>query len=151
MKNYNSSRFGKVLEAVVKIWRLYYDLKEERNLCKELDDEGTEGRFEASGSFRTSRISIDRLSIYVIDLVTNEKSKVKKWMFNGVKAFSHVNFDEYIYVALSKGLLIAGKEDLADDVDLLKLLETESISASKWEIVELRRLILLGANPIPHQ
>nr|GEV57288.1 retrovirus-related Pol polyprotein from transposon TNT 1-94 [Tanacetum cinerariifolium] len=38
-----------------------------------------------------------------------------------------------------------------DDVDLLKLLETESKSASRWEIVELWRFILLGANSIPHR
>ncbi|GJS40345.1 hypothetical protein Tco_0565388 [Tanacetum coccineum] len=109
----------------VQIWRLRHDLKGERNLCKELDDEGyhcgiwymfgTEGRFEASGSFETSRSFVDRLSISVTDLamvemsklrenqtwflgqVTNRKSKVKRWMFKGVKAFSHVNFDEYCH------------------------------------------------------
>nr|GEU85067.1 hypothetical protein [Tanacetum cinerariifolium] len=32
-------------------------------------------------------------------------------MFKGVKAFSHVSFDEYIRVALSDGILIVGKED----------------------------------------
>nr|GEZ50051.1 retrovirus-related Pol polyprotein from transposon TNT 1-94 [Tanacetum cinerariifolium] len=36
-------------------------------------------------------------------------------------------------------------------VDLLKLLEMESRSAFEWEIVELWRLILLGANPIPYR
>ncbi|GKA14550.1 hypothetical protein Tco_0694196, partial [Tanacetum coccineum] len=74
---------------------------------------GTEGRFEDSVSFGTSGSSVDRLSISVTDMVTSRKAKVNRWMFKGVKAFSHVNFDEYIYVALSKGLLIAGKEDLA--------------------------------------
>ncbi|GJX02910.1 putative RNA-directed DNA polymerase [Tanacetum coccineum] len=34
---------------------------------------------------------------------------------------------------------------------LQRLLETESRSASKWEIVKLWRLILLGTNPIPHR
>ncbi|GKE10284.1 hypothetical protein Tco_1413835 [Tanacetum coccineum] len=42
----------------------------------------------------------------------SRKAKVNRWMFKGVKAFSHVNFDEYICVALSESLLIAGKEDL---------------------------------------
>ncbi|GKE10207.1 hypothetical protein Tco_1413758, partial [Tanacetum coccineum] len=118
-----------------------------------------------------------------LDLVTSRKAKIKRWMFKGVKTFSRLNFDEHICVALSEGLLIAGKEDLTcvetlyewiigfdkvlvaesnmtkisklerwdDDVDLLMLLETESRSASKWEIVELWRLILVGANPIPHR
>ncbi|GJY85266.1 retrotransposon protein, putative, ty1-copia subclass [Tanacetum coccineum] len=33
-------------------------------------------------------------------------------MFKGVKAFSHVNINEYICVALSEALLIVGKEDV---------------------------------------
>ncbi|GJT29896.1 hypothetical protein Tco_0910171 [Tanacetum coccineum] len=33
-------------------------------------------------------------------------------MSMGLKAFSHVIFDEYICVALSEGILIPGKEDL---------------------------------------
>ncbi|GJS81068.1 hypothetical protein Tco_0747609 [Tanacetum coccineum] len=69
----------------------------------------TEGRFKDSGSFGTSGSSVDRLSISVTDLVTSRKAKVKRWMIKGVKAFSYVNFDEYICVALSEGLLIAGK------------------------------------------
>ncbi|GJV90160.1 hypothetical protein Tco_1537973 [Tanacetum coccineum] len=143
---------------ILNIWRLCHDLRGERNLCKELDDEGnltegvdweaerlnaisgrfcerlgerlckrfsrklfrrfgnwymfgTEGRFKASGSFGTSGSFVDRLSIFVTNLVTSRKEKVKRWMFKGVKAFSHVNFDEYICVAQSEGLLIAGKED----------------------------------------
>nr|GEV97848.1 hypothetical protein [Tanacetum cinerariifolium] len=92
----------------------------------------TKGRFEASGSFGTNGSSIDIFSISVTDLweqvivemssleenqtwflgqVTSNKAKVKRWMFKDVKAFSHVNFDEYICVALSEGLLIHGKED----------------------------------------
>ncbi|GKC97844.1 hypothetical protein Tco_1168119 [Tanacetum coccineum] len=47
--------------------------------------------------------------------VTSRKAKVKRWMFKGagVKAFSHVHFDEYICTALLEGLLIARKEVLA--------------------------------------
>ncbi|GKD53488.1 hypothetical protein Tco_1286875 [Tanacetum coccineum] len=58
----------------------------------------TEGRFEPSRSFGTSGSSVDRLLISVTDL--------------GVKAFSHVNFDEYICVELLEGLLITGKGDM---------------------------------------
>nr|GEW66920.1 retrovirus-related Pol polyprotein from transposon TNT 1-94 [Tanacetum cinerariifolium] len=48
----------------------------------------------------------------IYSLMASKKAKVKRWMFKCVKAFSHVNFDKYICVALSGGLLIAGKEDL---------------------------------------
>nr|GEZ15387.1 hypothetical protein [Tanacetum cinerariifolium] len=44
--------------------------------------------------------------------VTSGKAKVMKWMFKGVKAFSHANLDEYIRVALLEGLLIAGRKTL---------------------------------------
>ncbi|GJV59358.1 hypothetical protein Tco_1465458 [Tanacetum coccineum] len=96
----------------------------------------TEGRFKAIGSFGTSGSSVDRLLTSVTNMsirtvkhamvemsslgenqtwffgqATSRKPKVKRWMFKGEKAFSHVNFDEYICVALSEGLLIAGKED----------------------------------------
>ncbi|GJU78737.1 hypothetical protein Tco_1275807 [Tanacetum coccineum] len=160
-------------------WRLYHDLRGERNLCEELDDEGyhvgpakglvggsvkgsmrgskeiqwellwevldlvvrrafhyveefgnwyrfgTEGSIEASGSFRTSGSSMDILSIFVRDLLTSD-SELEFFMeprfaidnldhevdVQGcVKVFSHVNLNEYIRVALSEGLLIAGKED----------------------------------------
>ncbi|GJX14245.1 membrane trafficking VPS53 family protein [Tanacetum coccineum] len=74
----------------------------------------TKGSVEANGSLGTSESSTNRLSLSVYtDMVTSRKAKVKMWMFKGVKAFSHVNFDEYICVALLKGLLIAGKEDSA--------------------------------------
>ncbi|GKA23436.1 aldehyde oxidase GLOX1-like protein [Tanacetum coccineum] len=168
---------------------------------------GTEGRFEASGSF------VDRLSISVTNLVTSRKAKVKRWMFKGVEAFSHVNFDEYICVALLEGLLIAGKEDLTyfetlygwvigfDEVlvaestmtkisklkrwskegdlnkrewrclsqyqdvvqdtlyrkspnsafSLLELLGWRAVEPPSGKIVEFWRLLLFGANLIPHR
>ncbi|GKD94502.1 hypothetical protein Tco_1374339 [Tanacetum coccineum] len=124
-----------IMKPDVQIWRLSHDLKRERNLYKELDDEGggmipvmewlvrnltegvdweterlnaiskrlsvrlykrlgerlykrfsgklfrrcgiwymfgTEGRFEASESFGTSGSSVDRLSIFVTDLLTSD-------------------------------------------------------------------------------
>nr|GEX10279.1 hypothetical protein [Tanacetum cinerariifolium] len=122
MKQYNSSRSGKALEAVVKVL-----VAGERNICKELDDERfrTKARFKASGRFGTSGSFVDRLSIFVTDLVTSEKAKVIKWLFKGVKAFSHANLDEYIRVALLGGLLIArrknltGKDRQAEEMDYL--------------------------------
>ncbi|GJV98703.1 hypothetical protein Tco_1553955 [Tanacetum coccineum] len=96
---------------------------------------GTKGKFEASESFRTSGSSVDRLSIFVTDLVTSRKVKVKRWMFKGEKAFSHVNFDEYICVALSEGLLIVGKEDLTcvETLGSLERLRCGSLGASPSE------------------
>ncbi|GKA28690.1 hypothetical protein Tco_0714935 [Tanacetum coccineum] len=74
---------------------------------------GTKLSVEASGSLGASGSSVNRLSLFVcIDMVTSRKTMVKRWMFKDVKAFLHVNFDEYICVALSEGILIAGKEDL---------------------------------------
>ncbi|GJW98742.1 hypothetical protein Tco_0180550 [Tanacetum coccineum] len=186
-------------------FRLYHDLRGERNLCEELDDEGyhvgpakglvggsvkgsmrgskeiqwellwevldlvvrrafhyveefgnwyrfgTEGSIEASRSFRTSGSFVDRLSVSVTDLVSFgytmvfgpsytyssmasylaadhslwEKLDVVFWsgyqherkshevdVQGCVKVFSHVNLNEYIRVALSEGLLIAGKEGM---------------------------------------
>ncbi|GJW54919.1 NB-ARC domains-containing protein [Tanacetum coccineum] len=61
---------------------------------------GTKGSVKASGRLGASGSSVNRLSLYVC---TNMS----------VKAFSQVNFDEYICVAISKGILIAGKEDQA--------------------------------------
>ncbi|GJU27395.1 hypothetical protein Tco_1166016 [Tanacetum coccineum] len=136
---------------------------------------GTEGRLEDSESFETCGSFVDRLSISVIDLmtsdsepelshgaVTSRKAKVKRWMFKGVKAFSHVNFDEYICVVGFDEVLVAESNMTKitkkrwfslvlqcrslvrlrrafsrTEEDLLKLLEMESRSASKWEIVEL--------------
>ncbi|GJY39827.1 hypothetical protein Tco_0426191 [Tanacetum coccineum] len=44
---------------------------------------------------------------------TSMKEKVMKWMFKGVKSFTHVILDEYICVILLDDLLIAGKKGFA--------------------------------------
>ncbi|GKE11111.1 hypothetical protein Tco_1414662 [Tanacetum coccineum] len=80
-------------------------------LCEQMF--GTDGGVEAIGSIGTSGSSVDKFSVSVTHLVTSGKSKVMKWMFKGVKAYSHVNLDKYVRVALLEGLLIARKEGLA--------------------------------------
>ncbi|GJV29596.1 hypothetical protein Tco_1386044 [Tanacetum coccineum] len=57
----------------------------------------TKGTAKASGSLGASGSCVKRLSLSICTDLS-------------AKAFSHVNFDEYIRVALSEGLLIAGKE-----------------------------------------
>ncbi|GJZ62081.1 hypothetical protein Tco_0618218 [Tanacetum coccineum] len=84
--------------------------------------------------------------------VTSMKEKVMKWMFKGVKAFTHVILDEYICVILLDDLLIAGKKVGAlvgfaviasggFDVGGLGLrhLMTESVQRLPPRLVETRR------------
>ncbi|GJT31529.1 hypothetical protein Tco_0921948 [Tanacetum coccineum] len=67
---------------------------------------------ESSGTSTCSEPREDSKLVGALEPVgALRKAKVKMWMFKGVKAFSHVNFDEYICIALSEGLLIDGKEN----------------------------------------
>ncbi|GJT29895.1 hypothetical protein Tco_0910170 [Tanacetum coccineum] len=83
MKNYKSSRSGKALEAVLKVLIAgIRDVVLETISVDCLDPEDlealnwymfrTEGRFKASGSFGTSGSSIDRLLIFVTDLLSSD-------------------------------------------------------------------------------
>nr|GEY30454.1 ubiquitin [Tanacetum cinerariifolium] len=81
MKKYKLSRSGKVLEAVVKVLVVgIRDVVLETISVYCLNPEdlealfGTEGRFKASKSFRTSGSFIDRLSISVTDLTFTGKT-----------------------------------------------------------------------------
>nr|GFB88466.1 hypothetical protein [Tanacetum cinerariifolium] len=64
-------------------------------------------------SSRTGKGSEPKESLKLVgalEPVTSRNSKVMKWMFKGVKVFSHVNVDEYVYVSLPKVVLVVGKE-----------------------------------------
>ncbi|GJT42629.1 retrotransposon protein, putative, ty1-copia subclass [Tanacetum coccineum] len=80
--------------------RLYERLGERlhEGLCQRFCEQmfGTDGGVEAIGSIGTSGSSVDKFSVSVTHLVTSGKAKVIKWMFKGVKAFSHVNLDESV-------------------------------------------------------
>nr|GEX10450.1 hypothetical protein [Tanacetum cinerariifolium] len=100
--------------------------------------------------------------------VISTKAKVKRWMFKGVKAFSHVNFNEYICVAISEGLLIAGKEDLTyvetlygwvvgfDEVLVVESNMTKISKLKRWfsleknSVVEALGGFVVGALGLPH-
>ncbi|GJS52139.1 hypothetical protein Tco_0625501 [Tanacetum coccineum] len=136
MKNYKSSRSSKVLEAVVKVLvigirdmvletiSVYCLDPEDLEALKRLSRGSVRGSLEGSlrdsvgsslGWFEQAMVQMSSLGenqTWFFGQVTSRKAKVMKWMFKGVKAFSHVNYDEYICVALSEGLLIARKEDL---------------------------------------